>query len=319
VRLPFPPGSTKALSPLPWQGPSPLPQRHVDPWPAGGPKPPASARPAPGGRFSPAGSGAGLSLCLDLPICGEPSRTGGETQGVSCSGPERRWSCACREARSFRQGPSPLPQRPADPRPAGGPKPPASARPAPGGRFPSAGGGRWPVGVPGPAGLRGTVPHGRGKRVRFLIPPAPTKARSPLGRQGPSPLPQRYAASRPAGGQNPPASARPAPGGRFPPAGSGTGLSWCGLHGSWWQRRAGGGNAVPFGVPPGRAIPFPGSGRFSWQAGGRIVFSAPSQGAARHRRRPGDRSIIDCERPGSSRPLRTELVPGTSAIPWLWL
>jgi hypothetical protein len=39
------------------------------------------------------------------------------------------------------QGPSPLPQSHADPRPAGGPKPPASARPAPGGRFSPAGSG----------------------------------------------------------------------------------------------------------------------------------------------------------------------------------
>jgi hypothetical protein len=76
-----------------WQAPSPLPQRPADPWPAGGPKPPASARPAPGGLFPPAGSGAGLSLCLDQPIYGEPSRTGGETQCVSCSRPERRRNC----------------------------------------------------------------------------------------------------------------------------------------------------------------------------------------------------------------------------------
>jgi hypothetical protein len=61
------------------------------------------------------------------------------------------------------QGPSPLPHRHVDPRPAGGPKPPASARPAHGGR--------WPAGVPGPADLRGTVMHGRGKRMRFLVPP----------------------------------------------------------------------------------------------------------------------------------------------------
>jgi hypothetical protein len=70
-------------APLQWQGPSPLPQRHADPWPAGGSKPPASARPAPGGRFPPAGSGAGLPVCLDPPIYGEPLRTGGGNACVS--------------------------------------------------------------------------------------------------------------------------------------------------------------------------------------------------------------------------------------------
>jgi len=42
-----------------------------------GQKPPASARPAPGGRFAPAGSGAGLLLVPDLPVCRVPSRAGG--------------------------------------------------------------------------------------------------------------------------------------------------------------------------------------------------------------------------------------------------
>ena len=45
VRFLVPPELTKALSPPPWRGPSPLPQRNADPWPAGSPKPPASARP----------------------------------------------------------------------------------------------------------------------------------------------------------------------------------------------------------------------------------------------------------------------------------
>jgi hypothetical protein len=49
--------------------------------PAGGPKPPASARPAPGGRFAPAGSGAGLSVFPDLPVCRAPSRAGGGNAG----------------------------------------------------------------------------------------------------------------------------------------------------------------------------------------------------------------------------------------------
>jgi len=43
VRFRFPPPTGSGGSPLHWQGPSPLPQRHADPWPAGGQSP----RPAP--------------------------------------------------------------------------------------------------------------------------------------------------------------------------------------------------------------------------------------------------------------------------------
>ena len=107
-----------------------------------------------------------------------------------------------------------------------GPKPSASARPAPGGRFPPAGSG---------AGLCWCGFHGSwwqrsaraGKRgSRFLFPPGGAKAVSPLLWQGPSPLPQCYIGIRTSRGPQPPASARPAPGGRFSPAGSGAGLCW---------------------------------------------------------------------------------------------
>jgi len=68
------------------------------------------------------------------------------------------------------QGPSPLPRRHSDPWPAGGQSP----RPAP--APPPAGASRPPVRAlasrgAGSTGLRGTVPHGRGSAVRFLIPP----------------------------------------------------------------------------------------------------------------------------------------------------
>jgi len=52
--------------------------------------------------------------------------------------------------------------------------------------------------------------------------------------QGPSPLPQRYAGIRTSRGPKPPASARPAHGGRFAPAGPGAGLR-C----SWTDRSTG--------------------------------------------------------------------------------
>jgi hypothetical protein len=44
ARFLFPPGGTKALSPLQWQGPSPLPQRHFGIRTSRGPKPPTRPR-----------------------------------------------------------------------------------------------------------------------------------------------------------------------------------------------------------------------------------------------------------------------------------
>jgi len=88
-RFLVPPEQATALSPLQWQGPSPLPQRYAGIRTGRGPKPPASARPAPGGRFAPAGSGAGLCPSRTCRSTGAPSRAGGETRSVSCSRPER--------------------------------------------------------------------------------------------------------------------------------------------------------------------------------------------------------------------------------------
>ena len=112
--------------------------------------------------------------------------------------------------------------------------------------------GRWPFVMPEPAGLQGTVPRGRGKRTAFPVPARRGVLRDALSLwQGPSPLPKRRAGIRTSRGPQPPASARPAPGGRFAPAGSGAGLLLfpdlpvCGA-----PSRRGGGNAVRFLVPP---------------------------------------------------------------------
>jgi hypothetical protein len=225
-------------APLPWQGPSPLPQRPADPKPAGGPKPPASARPAPGGRFSPAGSGAGLRSTWTADLRGTVAHGRGNAVRFLFP-PGEAVFLGMSATRHLWQGPSPLPQRPADPWPAGGQKPPASARPAPGGRFSPAGSG---------AGLCWCGWHGswwqrsaRAGETQCVSWSRPERGGStdseppaPLQWQGPSPLPQRPADPRPAGGPKPPASARPAPGGRFPPAGSGAGLR-C----AWTCRSAG--------------------------------------------------------------------------------
>ena len=77
-------------------------------------------------------------------------------------------------------------------------------------------------------------------------------------------------------GPKPPASARPAHGGRFTPAGPGAGLCCTcanGPHGAVVASRAGKRGAFP--DPPGLAAPFPGSGRYSRPMGGRGAFQHP--------------------------------------------
>jgi len=85
--------------------------------------------------------------------------------------------------------------------------------------------GRWPADVPGPAGLQGTGPRGRGNAGRVSC--SRTEGRKRYHRfsgRGHRPCHSAAPGSRPAGGQKPPASARPALSGRFSPAGSGAGL-----------------------------------------------------------------------------------------------
>jgi hypothetical protein len=164
--FPGPARSGGGIASLPWQGLSPLPQRPADLWPAGGPKPPASARPATGGRFSPAGSGAGL--CYSRTCRSTENRRAGaaETQCVSCSRPDRRRPFRRCHGRGHRPCHSAalIPGQPGAQSPRPAPAPPSAGASRPPGRALASA-------IPGPAGLRGTVPHGRGKRMRFLFPP----------------------------------------------------------------------------------------------------------------------------------------------------
>jgi hypothetical protein len=175
-----------------------------------------------------------------------PARAG-QTWGVSCSRPERRRHFH----RSNGRGHSPchsatlILYQP-------GSKPPASARPAPGGRFAPAGSGAglsWCLGRPI---YRAPFRAGGGNAVRFLFPPGEEFSGMPaLSGRGHRPC---HSATLPLAsrGPKPPASARPAPGGRFAPAGSGAGLSWCGLHRSWVCVPQGRGKrGSRFLVPPG--------------------------------------------------------------------
>jgi len=121
-RFLIPPGGAKALSPLQWQGPWPLPQRHAAPCPAGGHRPgqrPArpwrALRPRRVGRWpfvvaGPAGPQGTVAHGR------WKRRAFPDPPGVAQALSPLQW-----------QGPSPLPQRHADPWPAGGQSP----RPAP--------------------------------------------------------------------------------------------------------------------------------------------------------------------------------------------
>jgi hypothetical protein len=154
-----------------------------------GPKPPASARPAPGGRFSPAGSGAGLSLFPDLPVYRAPYRTGGGN-AVRFLFPPGAGATAVRRACPPPpwQGPSPLPQRYGDTPPAGGPQ----GATAPGGCLAPAGPGAG-LRCAGRDGLCRAFPRGRGKRAAFPVPArrGGGTGDSPLNVTGrPQPLPE---------------------------------------------------------------------------------------------------------------------------------
>jgi hypothetical protein len=138
------------------------------------------------------------------------------------------------------------------------PGPPGAQSPRPAPAPPSAGASRPPgralasVGAGG-TGLGGSVPRGRGKRGAFPGPARTGGGRSesepptPLQWQGPSPLPQRHADPRPAGGPKPPASARP------DPVGAGLPLVRIAPVLVAVSRR-GGGNAVRFPRPQGQSL-----------------------------------------------------------------
>jgi len=132
--------------------------------PAGGPKPPASARPAQ--RFSPAGSGAGLCFSLTDRSARHRRARAGETR-VAFPVPARTDDSALTASMAGAIAPATAQgwhqDRPGaqSPRPAPIPPPAGASHPP----------GRALASVPsGPAGLRGAVPRGRGKRDAFPDP-----------------------------------------------------------------------------------------------------------------------------------------------------
>jgi hypothetical protein len=271
----FPPDLRTAPSPLLWQGPSPLPQRRAGIRTGRGPKPPASARPALGGRFAPAGSGAGLCpsrICRSTGHCparaGEtrvafpvPARTGDSTFTASIAGAiapatAPRWHQDRPGAQSPRPAPAP---------------PPAGASPPPGRALASV--------PPGPAGLRGAVPRGRGKRDACPLPARTddsTLTASMAGAIAPATAP-RWHQDRPgakAPGQRPApptAGASPPPGRALASASPGP----AGLRGAVPRGRGKRGSRLR--VPPGGAPSSPGTQRTPRPASGKIAVSVPGQ------------------------------------------
>ncbi len=161
------------------------------------------------------------------------------------------------------QGPSPLPQCCAGIRTGRGPKAPGQRPPRPR-RAPLARRvGRWPLSFPDLPVYRAPSRAGGGNAMRFLFPPGEVKALSPRQWQGHRPCHSAAPGSGPAGGLKPPASARPATGGRLSPAGSGAGLCVSRTDRSTGDRpeRAGETRCVSFSRPHLRQHPHRFTGR----------------------------------------------------------
>jgi len=97
---------------------------------------------------------------------------------------------------------------------------------------------------------------------------------------------------------------------------------WCRLHRSLWPRGARAGETRVAFPPPKGAIPFPGSGRVSRQAGGRIAVSAPCPGrfsghgqAARPRGGQDGAFAVDSAAPADKR--RASRISPGAAVPGL--
>ncbi len=161
------------------------------------------------------------------------------------------------------------------PRPAPAPPPAGASRPP----------GRALASVsPGPAALQGTVARGRGNAGRVSCSrPNGRRHRPRFNGRGHRPCHSATTGSGPAGGPKPPASARPAPGGRFAPAGPGAGLCFS------RPDRSGGHPSAHRGNPfPGPAKPCPAAhaARPPLQHPVRFAYgSCPLHGHPRHRLR----------------------------------
>jgi hypothetical protein len=165
VRFLVPPALTKARSPLQWQGPSPLPQRHAAPPPAGGQSPRPAPAPPPAGASRP--PGRALACVVPGPAGLRVTVPRGRGKRSAFSDPAWRGKCSFNASMAGAIAPATAPRCPMSSR---GSKPQASARPALGPGASPPPGRALSLVVSGPAGLQGTVAHGRGNAVRFPIP-----------------------------------------------------------------------------------------------------------------------------------------------------
>jgi hypothetical protein len=191
------------------------------------------------------------------------------------------------------QRPSPLPQRFGDTRPPGA-KAPGQRPPRPRRALHARRVGRWPLLFPDLPVCRTPSRAGGETQCVSCSRPEWRKQFHRFNGRGHRPC---HSATLRLGqpGPKPPSSARPAPGGRFAPAGSGAGLCRCGPHGSLWLRRARAGKRSAFPDPARRGNSFTRIGKIFRQAGGRIAFPAPCQGRWVHTRLNAARHNGECE------------------------
>ena len=182
------------------------PGRGHRPWPSVAP----GSRPAGGQSPRPAPAPPSADACLSV---SRTCRSTGHRPAREKAPSPPHW-----------QGPSPLPQRPAGIRTSRGPKAPGQRPPRHRRALRPRRVGRWPLCLPDLPVYR--VPSRAGGETRCVSCSRLEGQQNPHRCNGRGHRPCHSAApgSGPTGGPKPPASARPAHGGRFAPAGSGAGL-----------------------------------------------------------------------------------------------
>jgi hypothetical protein len=216
--FPDPARSGGGTASLQWQGPSPLPQRHAVPCPAGGQSPRPAPAPPPAGASRPPGRALAFVAHGPDGLRGTVAR--GRGNAVRFLFPP---GVKAELRRGLGRGHRPCHSATLAPGQPGA-KAPGQRPPRPRRALLARRVGRWPIVVPGPADLQGTFARGRGKRGAFPFPARSgesTLTAAMAGAIAPATAQRWHQASR---GPKPPASARPATGGRFSPAGSGAGL-----------------------------------------------------------------------------------------------
>jgi hypothetical protein len=240
------------LGPPGAQSPRPAPA----PPPAGASRPPGRALASVGvGGTGPGGSvprGRGKRSAFPLPVRTDESTFTAAMAGAIAPATSARRSLASRGAKAPGQRP-PRPRRALLARRVG----------------------RWPPVVPvAPVLVEASHAGGETQCVSCSRPPRRKHLRRCHGR-GHRPCHSATLILGPPGAQSPRPAPAPPPAGASRPPGRALAFVGAGCTGLGGSVARGRGNAMRFLFPPGGAFPFPGSGRFSRQAGDRIAVSAP--------------------------------------------